>query len=208
MNLSKQMRTKVAAVVLFAALGATLTACGNDDRSEADRTDSTNPSVSASSQSGSTDGGPGVYAFETNGAKGTVEIPVVSTDPRFSEVENYRAKVGGEPVVYVVVEIDNTGGQEVVEVSDIEVVTEDAQQATVEKIWSLIGDWQEKIPAADESGVYNEGVELYNKHLHHGDVLPGAKDTVIYGTVNVGVEIPQRVFVTVGYDQVEAKKGA
>lgn len=152
-------------------------------------------------------GGPGTYAFEYMGAQVRLEVPTDPTDPRLAELEAYRTKLGAPEVSYVIAEVDNTDGADSINMNQVVVVTEEGEQVTLDTIFTVIGEWQDLVPIDDDSGTYNQGVELYNSYLDN-NLLPGAKGTAVVAGGDGDIDSVARVFAypAGGFDRIEATR--
>lgn len=140
-------------------------------------------------------GGPGTYTAEGDGAKVTFEIP--ATDAAVGRAERYRTAVGGEPVVWGVLRLDNSDGEKAVGVGAVTAVTRDGEQIELDQVWARVGDWQELVDVDDDTALYSEGVQLYNSLLDRDEALPGAKAALPYAFDGDPEQI-DKLFVSIG----------
>lgn len=203
--IARTNRTRLIAMTLLLAAATLIAGCGSDGPAS-------DGTVASSDQPAGepTSGGTGTYSFEFQGATGTIDVPSDTNDPRFADIEEFRAAVGGEPVTYYFVEIDNTEGEHDVEMSEITIITDTGEQVVADPVWQVIGDWQDLLDAEIEKEwrLSNDvGTPLYNKYLHDGDLLPGARGSVIFASWGEMSGEPARVYATPYFgEQVEAAK--
>lgn len=185
-------------VAFLAVLVLVLGACGGDD-------DAGGAAGDGAPAKG--DGGPGDYVWESDdGGTVTFHIPAPAGDPVIAKVEAFRAAVPAAQVLYVTVDIDNTGGDEELNLPELSVVTPGGSTLSFVPVWHVVGDWQDRIDINDETDLYDRGVDLYNSQLNLDSVLPGARSHVVLvvdppGALDVG-----RVFVQTIKGNVELKR--
>jgi len=121
-------------------------------------------------------GGPGSYSTAGYGTTITAEVPADNNNGLVSELEAFRKKAKASEVLYLVISVDNTDGEEEVFVDRIDVVTEDGTRIQFNAAWSSIEQW---FAHQSSTTVYNAGVNLHNKHANRGVVRPGAKSEVV-----------------------------
>lgn len=134
-------------------------------------------------------GGPGVYQADLmSGGVSTAAIP--GSGP--SDLEEFREKVGVDPVGYIVVEIDNTEGTDSDMLFELQIVDGEGKTHTYEDVMTATMDW--------DSGMthWEEQADLWDKYPY--ETLPGAKNTVVL----IGPEVPETIkTVFIGYEQAE-----
>lgn len=133
--------------------------------------------------------GPGTFYVENAGAVVTLDVPVKATDPRVADIEAYRQKVDAPELQYIVVEVDNTQGQQEVWTNQAEVVTADNRQVTVYAYGEVEGVTEQPQWTGDYD---QQGVDLVNDNS--GLVVkPGAVDTAVFATYE-DISDPMNVF--------------
>lgn len=154
-------------VVLIVVVGG----CGSKSSS------GTTPTSTATSSSG----GPGNYLTSFDDVDMSLQLPAAA-DATTAEIESYIAEVSAkagvpvEPHTVALFSLDNRSKTATrSKMFSISLVNTDRSQLSSEEAWAYIGSLQDKIPSSDESGLYNQGVDLYNKLIAQDDVMPGAK---------------------------------
>lgn len=149
------------------------------------------------------DGAPeGSYWFEYMGAWGLVETDVSSDDERVAKFEAYRERVGGSPVNYAVVEVDNTDGTENINMYGVTVIDEDGAQLESTGVSTAVDEWSDLVDSSD-TDTYNAAVDLSNDSSFY--LLPGAKgEAVMVFSEEVGSPSRVHVMPAGGFDIVEA----
>ena len=138
----------------------------------------------------SSEGGPGVYqAPLMSGGTATVAVP--GTGPE--DLEQFRKDAGVDPVGYLVVEVDNTGGTEEAMVFEAKVVDSEGKTYVYEEVMAGMEGW-----TGDNYDLMDRELELWDKYPY--STLPSAKNTVPL----VGPEVPEDIVsVFVDYEQAE-----
>jgi hypothetical protein len=91
-------------------------------------------------------------------------------------VEACRKAVGGKPLTYAAVSIDNTRSTAGYRLGWISIVTTQGATIRMDKVWYAIGDW----PTLSNTDLYNRcNVGLYNSFLDRDSLLPGARSTTL-----------------------------
>lgn len=190
----RRIRTTTATgVAVLLATVSLLDGCGGSNNDSGD-SDSNGPN-----------GGRGTYAFEHDGAHGTVQVPGDTADPAFAEIEAYRVAVGAPPVTYYLAEVDNTEGEDEIDVQELVIVTDDGDQVEATEIFTLIGDWEDLEGNVDDPNNELNGIALYNAYLNN-EVYPGAKGTSILASEPLA-GAPARVYITpIWGEQVEGRR--
>jgi hypothetical protein len=124
-----------------------------------------------------------------SGAKIEFELPTPVTEPALAKLEAYRKKTGGKPVTYVVADVDNRNGTEVVNMYQINAFDREGREYTFSAVRQAIevwkptyrNDFEYKAPDgrvldhATGSALNDEGSELYNANLNDAGVAGRAK---------------------------------
>ncbi len=193
----RRSRLTLSAVLLVALVGCTSDGGGTSEQVE--RATPVDTDITAGPVSGS-----GNYEFAHGGATGVVTVPTSVSDARVAEYEAYRQSAGAIEVTYVVTEIDNTGGADVVTMYKIVIVTGDGSQIEVPPIGVRLETWRDAFsaPGTSNAEAYNRGVAL---HEAVTSVKPGTRGRLINAAAQL-VPSVARVFVypTGGIDRVEA----
>lgn len=134
--------------------------------------------------------GPGVYQAELmSGGTATVAVPGQAPD----DLEAFREKAGADPVGYLVVEVDNTNGEDEAMIFEAEVVDSDGNTYTYEEVMSGMDGW-----IGENYNLMTEEQELWEKYPY--STRPSAKNTVPL----IGPEVPEDIVsVFVEYTQAE-----
>lgn len=140
---------------------------------------------------------PGAYTFENaTGTVGTLSIPG-TPDP---EIEKLRTFVGGKPITYLTVEVDNRKGTVGVNMYGVSIFTPDGQELKYVNADSYINAMR---PANAPADVYNQFFELGNKHVGMAKPL-ATKDFVLVGPAVPEVITGVTVYPTGGANPVHA----
>jgi hypothetical protein len=188
-------RPLLVASVLFVS---TLLGCSSDGGRTPDGGGTSAPSASTIPVAESRD-----YAFTHAGATGVVRVPTAPADPRVAEYEAYRQLAGAIDVTYVVAEIDNTQGFEVVTMYRVVVVTAEGQQIEIPSIEVRLETWRDSFAATGtaNSEAYDRGQDLLNT-LH--PVHPGRHGRLVNAAAQSVPSVAQvYVYPTGGVDRVE-----
>lgn len=139
-------------------------------------------------------------AFELTsiaGAEITFDLPTDASDERLAEIEQFRANTGGEPVSYIVVEVDNRNGTDDVMLENIDVFDEDGTKYEFTDITNFIDEWSpyysedyewvlpdgSVMPEEEGDALNNRGVDLYNANL--GEIAVAENSIVILALQDV-----------------------
>lgn len=143
----------------------------------------------------------GAFAFTADGGgTGVLDLPGTAVP----EIEELRELVGGPPVEYVTVKVDNREGTIPVNMYEVQVFDPEGRQYTYTGAAAYIWDMQRKLPEGTPAGVYNKYVDLHNQYID--DAAPReVKDFVL-----VGGPVPERiagvtVYATGGFNPVQAE---
>ena len=119
-----------------------------------------------------------VCVTDLNGSLARIPLPFPQSGGLIDELETYRKKVGVEDKpTYMLVEIDSTQASEAATgPGEITWATADQKTQTADVAWELVSEWRDN--AGDDTDLYNEGVELYNKPIEWPN--PGAKGEQVY----------------------------
>ena len=163
--------SSIAASCLLVVLVVVVGGCGSKTTSG---TTPTSPTTSSAA-------GPGNYVTSFDGVDMALQLPATA-DTTTAEIESYIAEVSAkagvqvEPHTVALFSLDNHSKTATrSKMYSISLVNNDKSQVSSEEAWAYIGSLQDKIPSSDESGLYNKGVDLYNKLIAQDDVMPGAK---------------------------------
>jgi len=122
-------------------------------------------------------GGPGQYTSGLDGTVVNVDVPAADDDELVVEIETYRKAIDAAPVSYLLVTIDNREGSDESYFWGITVVTEEGAQIEFLSASEVVGDWFMDLL---DDGLYDQGVDLSNKHLNKTMVLPGAISETVF----------------------------
>jgi hypothetical protein len=190
-------------IVAVALLVSALVACSSDGGGAAEEVETKSPSPTPAASTGVVRGS-GDYTFTHGGAVGVVTVPTAVTDARVAEYDGYRQSAGAIDVTYVVSEIDNTGGSEVVTMYRVVVVTQDGRQVEIPPIGVRLETWRDTFASgsATNSKAYERG-EVLLKALP--PVQPGRQGRLINAAAQSVPSVAQvYVYPTGGVDRVEA----
>lgn len=174
-------------ITVMAAVSAlTLTACSAPNGSEQTQLTSSSPSVTPTPGTLPA----GKFALSTlSDAKITFELPTPATDPALAELEAFRQKTGGEPVSYIVADVDNRTGILLVNMYQVSAFDIEGREYTFHAVHDVLKLWE---PSYGSDHVYrmpdgrvvdedtggardHEASELYNANLNGADVAERAK---------------------------------
>ena len=123
-----------------------------------------------------------------SGADITFTLPTPATDPAVKAIEAYRVKTGGAPVSYLVAEVDNRKGTELVNMYQVNVFDAEGTEYTFGDVAQTISAWKlsytsdykyvtaagKVLDDATGSALSSEGTELHNAHIGDADVAEKA----------------------------------
>jgi len=123
-----------------------------------------------------------------SGADITFTLPTPATDPAVKAIEAYRVKTGGAPVSYLVAEVDNRKGTELVNMYQVNVFDAEGTEYTFGDVAQTISAWKPSYTSdykyvtaagkvlddATGSALSSEGTELHNAHIGDADVAEKA----------------------------------
>ena len=134
--------------------------------------------------------GPGVYQAELmSGGTATVAVPGQAPD----DLEAFREKAGADPVGYLVVEVDNTSGEDEAMIFEAQIVDSDGKTHTYLEVMSGMDGW-----TGSNYDLMEEEMELWEKYPY--STLPSAINTVPL----IGPEVPEDIVsVFIEYTQAE-----
>jgi hypothetical protein len=193
-------RPLIVAVVLLASA---LVACSSDGGSAVEEVETMSPRPTTAAATGVVPGS-GDYTFTHGGAVGVVTVPTAAMDARVAEYDAYRQSAGAIDVTYVVSEIDNTGGSEVVTMYRVVVVTQDGRQIEIPAIGVRLETWRDSFASAGatNSKAYERG-EVLLKALQ--PVRPGRRGRLLNAAAQSVPSVAHvYVYATGGVDRVEA----
>lgn len=130
--------------------------------------------------------------FELNtvsGAKIKFTLPTPATDPALAKLEAFRKKTGGKPVSYILADVDNRQGTELVNMYQINVFDKEGREYTFSGVTDVLRTWEPRqgtdyvyrmpdgrvLDEATGSAWSSEGSELYNANQNGADVAERAK---------------------------------
>ncbi|RPF22427.1 hypothetical protein EDD34_3087 [Myceligenerans xiligouense] len=172
-------------------LAATLLAGGCTTNGVAESTGSpsaspppvTDPSPPVGTATGPETWEPGAFiARPESGA--IIRISMPASEELVTEIESYRERTGGKPVVYFATDVDNRGGIEEVNLEEINLYDPDGLEHSFIPVWRWISDWEE---LTDDIDLANEGVDLHNDLL--GGVAVSERKTLLFA----GEHLPNEV---------------
>ncbi|MFE5837218.1 hypothetical protein [Arthrobacter sp. NPDC056493] len=137
-----------------------------------------------------------------SGAKITFELPTPATDPALAKLEAYREKTGGKPVTYVVADVDNRNGTEMLNMYQINAFDKEGREYIFGAVWHMIDLWKptygsdykytlpggKVLDDATGDALSNEGTELYNANLDNADVAQRLKIILASSDVDLPTE--------------------
>lgn len=117
------------------------------------------------------------------GAEITFTLPTPATDPRVKALEAFRVKAGGAPVAYLVADVDNRKGSDVVNLYMVSAFDADGIQYTFSTVTDAIDIWKPTYQAdgtykmangkvlddATGSPLSEQGTDLYNANINDAD---------------------------------------
>lgn len=117
-------------------------------------------------------------AAELEGDQGdvsvTVHVPADSSDDHVEDLEDFRDDSGAGPVCWVVVEVDNRDGTEVVDLPEVDVVAADGSRVTLQRASDVLRTWAER---SDDDDAVARAVELITQT--GGTVSPGQEGHLV-----------------------------
>lgn len=165
------MRKVVGLISLVLVLLSILSGCGGTKQA------TTKPAKSVKSPSI----GPGTYTASFGGVDISLTLPA-GDDPLVQAIRGFAAKVqpsGQTPVTLGSFTVKNGSSSPTrCELFTFSLTFADGKQVDGIQASEYVGTLQEAIPDADESGLYNEGVNLYNQLIEPTDIMPGASRTL------------------------------
>jgi hypothetical protein len=119
-----------------------------------------------------------------SGAEITFTLPTPATDPTVAKLEAFRKKAGGEPVAYVVADVDNRKGTEYVNMYQINAFDAEGIQYTFSTVTDAIDGWGPEygsdykytlpngkaLDDATGDALQRESVALHNANLNGADI--------------------------------------
>lgn len=131
-----------------------------------------------------------------SGAEIKFTLPTPATDPAVKDLEAYRAKTKGEPVTYLVADVDNRKGTDMVNMYQVNAFDKDGRQYTFSTVTEAIDLWEpsyqsdgtylmpngRKLSDAEGSPLSREGSLLNNAHL--GDANVAERATLILASTD------------------------
>ncbi|WP_298804496.1 hypothetical protein [uncultured Pseudokineococcus sp.] len=114
--------------------------------------------------------------LSAGGAEMVVVVPAEDDDDAVEELEDYREDADAGPVCWVVVRVDNTEGDQVVDLPRVEVVTADGRQVRLERASDALSGWADRRADDDDAAV--RAVELTAGLT--GVVGPGDEGDVVF----------------------------
>ncbi|MEJ5945239.1 hypothetical protein WDZ17_08015 [Pseudokineococcus basanitobsidens] len=115
------------------------------------------------------------FEVSASGAQVELHVPADADDDPVEELEDYRGDVGASPVCWVVAEVDDSDGDQVVDLPRVEVVTSDGQAVTLQRASDVVRGWADLRP--DDEDLAARGVELITRT--GGVVGPGEEGEVV-----------------------------
>jgi hypothetical protein len=141
----------------------------------------------------------GRYKLTTaSGADIAFTLPTPATDPAVAAIEAYRVKVGGDPVSYLVADVDNRKGTVPVDMYMVSAFDEDGRQFTFFSVADAIHGWAptysydfkwsmdgRALDAAEGEGLKREADALYNADT--SDAGEAERTTIILASSDAGL---------------------
>lgn len=181
--ISTRVAGSITASCLLVILVVVAGGCGSKTTSG---TTSTSPAPSSS-------GRPGNYVTSFNGVDMVLHLSA-TTDATTAEIESYIAEVSAkvgvpvEPHTVAFLSLDDRGKTAThARMFSISLVNTDRSQVSSEGTSSYIDSLYEKLDVNNDTGLYNQGIDLSNKLSAQDDVLPGTKTStyLIFKTADV-----------------------
>lgn len=117
-------------------------------------------------------------AAELEGDQGdvsvTVHVPADASEDQVEDLEDFRDDTGAGPVCWVVVEVDNRDGTEVVDLPEVDVVAADGSRVTLRRASDVLPTWAER---SDDDDAVARAVELITQT--GGTVSPGQEGYLV-----------------------------
>lgn len=134
--------------------------------------------------------GAAVVELAAGGAELQVLVPADADEDVLEDLEDYRADSGADPVCWVVVRVDNTGGDEVVDLPRVEVVAADGRRVQLQRAGEAVAAWSDLRPDDEDAAV--RAVELVAEQ--DGVVGPGEEGEVVL-VATTDLDDPRAVLV-------------
>lgn len=148
----------------------TTPAASPTDETTADAGDETSADAAASADTPSSyPAGEDYWFYSPDSAIGKFTLP----DPEpYAPAERLREQVGGQPVSYVTVTVDNRNGMSGVNMYELAAFDEDGAKYTFQSLEHVLNLWSATlgIETDEEISLYNEFVDLTNEHMSYADV--------------------------------------
>jgi hypothetical protein len=163
------MRKSIYLVLIVPVLIVLLVGCGGTKKETG---------KPATTQKPSTTTGPGTYNASFGGVEVSLSIPA-GEDSTAQSITGFSTKLGGSqpasPVTIGSFTVKNGSSTSTrCELFTFSLTFADGKQVDGQRAAEYVSALQDKIPATDESGLYNEGVNLYNQLIEPTDIVPGA----------------------------------
>jgi len=110
------------------------------------------------------------------GAEIEVTVPADDGEDAVEDLEEYREDSGAGPVCWVVVAVDDSGGDEVVDLPRVEVVAADGERVRLQRASEALAAWADLRPDDDDAAA--RAVEL--TAASDGVVGPGDEGEVVF----------------------------
>jgi len=134
----------------------------------------------------------GVYRASFDRVDISLNLPAASTDPTVEATKAHVSKADSisntttGPYIIASFNVKNGSSQPTLcKMFSFSLTFENVNQVDGKQAFILVGDVDQKIPPGDESGLNNEGVDLYNNLIEPTDLMPGANRTV-YCVFHIG----------------------
>ena len=171
------MRRLVTLSLSFFVILLLLAGCGSTKQA----TTSTSPKTDSSGTTSST--GPGTYTASFGDVQITLTLPTTE-DATVQAIKAFSSKVEAlkpsnqTPITFASFTVKNGSSSPTLCKNYTFSLTFNAgNQVDGKQASEYVGNIQNAIPSSDESGLYNEGVDLYNKLIEPTDIMPGASRT-------------------------------
>lgn len=126
-----------------------------------------------------------------SGAEISFELPTPTTDKRLADIEAYRNDAGADPVTYLIAEVDNRKGNELVNMYEVSAYDEEGNKYEFSTVSEHISEWGPtytsdydyvmpdgtKLSEAKGESLNSRGIDLHNEHLDGVD--PAERGTII-----------------------------
>lgn len=168
------MRKSIGLVLILAVALIFVVGCGGTKQVATKPATSEKPSATT---------GPGTFKTPFGDIEVSLSVPA-GDDSTVQAIRGFSSKVAGSqpssqsPVTLGSFTVKNGSSSPTrCELFTFSLTLADGKQVDGQRAAEYVGTLQDTIPSTDESGLYNEGVNLYNQLIEPTDVMPGASRT-------------------------------